>query len=114
MEDMEVTTMTEEQKTETETETTTAEQETETETTTTTAESPSTSADIDYSDGFYDMSENVIHDLFFELGVDLDYVPQNKMQCFSMALQFAAALWFIWWFVKMLWRLMIQSFTVGR
>ena len=95
---------------------TTLTEETETETTTTTAETlnHSTSEPVDYSDGFYDMSENVIHELFYDLGVNLDYVPTNKMQCFSMALQFLAALWFIWHFVKMLWRLMIQSFSVGR
>ena len=109
MDEIEVTTLEEQ---ETEIETTAQVTESQTETTTTTSQL--SSDPVDYSEGFYDLHDNVIHDLFYEIGVDLDYVPQNPMQCFSMALQFLAALWFIYWFVKMLWRLMIQSFSVGR
>ncbi len=47
-----------------------------------------------------DNSDNIIHELFAELGVNLDYTPVNTFQCFTMTLQFLAALWFIWWFVK--------------
>lgn len=50
--------------------------------------------------------ENIIHQLFSELGVNLDYVPANEWECFTMALQFLAALWFIWWFVKFLFTLL--------
>lgn len=56
------------------------------------------------------MTENVIHQLFFSLGVNIDYIPQDKHEAFTMALQFAAALWFIWWFVKMLYQLMRETF----
>lgn len=52
------------------------------------------------------MTENIIHQLFLSLGVNLDYVPADKHEAFLMGLQFAAALWFIWWFVKMLYTLM--------
>ena len=61
-----------------------------------------------------DNSENIIHQLFAELGCNLDYTPQNLGQGFCMALQFAAALWFIWWLVKYVFTLMRQLFTVGR
>ena len=99
--------------TETETEETT-ETETETPTEETTQEVPLSSDPVDVSEGFYNMEDNVIHDLFYTLGVNLDYVPKNPYQCFTLALQFCAALWFIWHFVKFLWRLMIQTFSVGR
>ena len=58
------------------------------------------------------MTENIIHQLFLSLGVNLDYVPQNKAEAFTMGLQFLAALWFIWWFVKMLYTLMRESFRL--
>ena len=61
-----------------------------------------------------DMSDNEIHELFAVLGVDLDYTPQNAFQCFTMSLQFIAALWFIGWLVKYVFQLMRQSFTIGR
>ncbi len=50
--------------------------------------------------------ENIIHQLFLSLGVNLDYIPTQKYEAFTMALQFAAALWFIWWFVKLMYTLM--------
>ncbi len=56
--------------------------------------------------------ENIIHQLFLSLGVNLDYVPETEFECFTMSLQFLAALWFIWWFVKMLYSLM-RSFLKG-
>lgn len=59
-------------------------------------------------------AENVIHQLFFELGVNLDYVPETEFECFTMALQFLAALWFIWWFVKMMYTLMRGFLKGGR
>jgi hypothetical protein len=62
----------------------------------------SLNSEIDYSEGFPVNPDNDIHRLFSVIGVDLDYVPQNNYQCFTMALQFLAALWFIWWFVKYL------------
>lgn len=45
-------------------------------------------------------AQNVIHQLFFELGVDLDYVPVDKYEAFTMLLQFGAAMWFICWLLK--------------
>jgi len=59
------------------------------------------------------MTENIIHQLFFELGVNLDYIPQDKYEAFTMLLQFLAGLWFIWWFVKFLFSL-LKSFLGGR
>ena len=59
-------------------------------------------------------AENIIHQLFFELGVNLDYVPTTKYEAFTMFLQFCAALWFIWWFVKFLWALSKDVMFGGR
>lgn len=56
------------------------------------------------SDYWVDNSENIIHELFSEIGVNLDYVPQTKFEMFSMSLQFVAALWFIWSFTKVLFK----------
>lgn len=56
-----------------------------------------------------DMSENVIHQLFYELGVNLDSSPETWKECFMIGLQFLAALWFIWWFVKCMYTL-LKSF----
>ena len=87
--------------------------------TTTTAAAPETQttttaqaviSDIDYSEGFADNSENIIHQLFATLGVDLDYVPTNNYQAFTMSLQLVCALWFIWWFVKFLWTSVREMF----
>ena len=82
--------------------TTITETQTETETTTTTA---IISSDIDYSEGYPTHSDNVIHELFETLGVDLDYVPQNGYQCFTMAVSAICAIWFIHWFAKFIWSL---------
>lgn len=57
-----------------------------------------------------DNSENIIHQLFKELGCDLDYTPTSSFQSFTMALQFCAALWFIWWFVKLIYSVMREMF----
>lgn len=57
--------------------------------------------------------DNIIHQLFLSLGVDLDYIPQADGEFFTMALQFIAALWFIWWFVKMLYSLMRSALRGG-
>ena len=59
------------------------------------------------------MTENVIHQLFSELGINLDYVPQTDFECFLMTLQFLAALWFIWWFVKYLFTILRGFFRGG-
>lgn len=58
--------------------------------------------------------ENIIHQLFLELGVNLDYVPQTDGEYFLMALQFLAALWFIWWFVKFLFTLLRSGLRGGQ
>lgn len=57
--------------------------------------------------------QNVIHQLFYELGVNLDYVPQTWNEAFVMVLQFLAALWFIAWFVKFLFTLMRSTLRGG-
>lgn len=56
---------------------------------------------------------NIIHQLFLSLGVNLDYVPESAFECFTMSLQFLAGLWFIYWFVKMMYKL-LSSFLTGR
>ena len=58
------------------------------------------------------MNDNIIHQLFYSLGVNLDYVPETWKECFVMGLQFLAGLWFIYWFVKMLFTTM-RSFLRG-
>ncbi len=58
--------------------------------------------------------ENVIHQLFLSLGVNLDFVPESPYECFTMSLQFLAALWFIWWFVKMLFTFMRSVLRGGQ
>ena len=88
---------------------TTQEQETTTQETETQQEIESPSSSETVIEALPDNSENVIHELFYELGVDLDYTPVNGFQCFTMALQFAAALWFIWWLVKTTYQLLRQS-----
>ena len=100
--------------------TTTTTQQTTTSTTTTQAQETITTDSqtqvIVNSSGDYkfenmpDNSENVIHQLFAELGCNLDYTPTSPMQCFTMALQFAAALWFIWWLIKFVYTVMKEMF----
>ena len=105
----EMTTQTQENEQETEQETQTQET---TQETTQPGESSTSETDI-IIDSLPDNSENIIHELFAELCVNLDYTPQNNYQCFTMALQFAAAIWFIWWFVKYLWGV-LRSFLSPR
>lgn len=57
---------------------------------------------------------NIIHQLFLTLGINLDYVPQSDYEAFLMVLQFIAALWFIWWFVKMMFTLMRSALRGGQ
>ena len=58
--------------------------------------------------------DNPIHQLFALLGCDLDYVPIHKYEALLLILQFLAALWFIWWFVRFLYKLGFQAMTGGR
>lgn len=53
-----------------------------------------------------DNSENVIHQLFMELGVNIDYVPQNKNEMFTMGCQLICALFFIIWLLKLVYSVM--------
>ena len=86
-----------------ETTTTTQAEETTTETTTTTA--AITSSDIDYGEGYPDHSDNILHQAFESLGVDLDYVPQNGYQAFTMACSLIVVIWVLHWFGKWVWSL---------
>lgn len=83
----------------TSTTTTEVQSETQTETTTTT-QAVTSSVDIDYSEGYPDHSDNVLHQAFESLGVPLDYVPQNGYQCFTMACSLIVAIWTLHWFGK--------------
>ena len=75
---------------------TTTEQEREQETTTT------TTSLTDVSEGFPDQAENIVHQLFSEFGVNLDYVPANKNQAFTMGCQLITAGLFFWCFIKII------------
>lgn len=57
--------------------------------------------------------ENVIHDLFGILGCNLDHVPANPYEAFTMSLQFLGALFFLIWFCRFLWSLM-KPFVRGN
>lgn len=77
-----------------------AEQETPTEAETENSETPL------FFDSLPDNSENVVHEMFAILGVNLDYTPQNKFQCFTMGMQFIAAFFVIYMFLKYLFKVM--------
>lgn len=94
-----------EQETQEQTETPTQEQQTQ--------EEQQLNSDPVVYDSLPDNSENIIHELFAEIGVNLDYTPQNVYQCFTMSLQFIAALWFIWWLVKYVFTL-LRNFLSPR
>jgi len=83
---------------------TTTEALTETQTETTTIQ-VIISSDIDYSEGYPDHSDNILHQAFESLGVDLDYVPQNGYQCFTMACSLIVVIWTLHWFSKWVWSL---------
>lgn len=108
MEEMEVQETTQEL---TESQTENQEQETTTQTQTQTQTENLSSSEHDTIELLPDNSENIIHELFYELGVELDYTPVNGFQCFTMSLQFLAALWFIWWLVKYLFSVMRSFFS---
>lgn len=57
--------------------------------------------------------QNIIHQLFCSLGVNLDYVPVTWKEAFVMGLQFCAAVWFIAWLVKFLFTLMRGALRGG-
>lgn len=96
---MEENTTLEEMETPTETPTE-AEQETPTEVETENSETPL------FFESLPDNSENVVHEMFAILGVNLDYTPQNKFQCFTMGLQFISAFFVIYMFLKYLFKVM--------
>lgn len=104
----EMTTQIEEQETPTE-----SQEQSETPTQDQTQEETSSASEPVIIESLPDNSENIIHELFAELGVNLDYTPVNHFQCFTMSLQFIAALWFIWWFVKYLFSV-LRSFLSPR
>ena len=58
------------------------------------------------------MPENIIHQLFLELGCNLDYIPTQKYEAFLMCLQFAAGAGFMLWFVKFMFTL-LKGFLTG-
>lgn len=59
------------------------------------------------------MQENIIHQLFLALGCNLDYIPTQKYEAFTMALQFAAGAGFMLWFVKFMYTLLKGALTGG-
>lgn len=49
-----------------------------------------------------DMSDNAIHEMFYAIGVNLDYVPQTDGEMFTLGAQVVCALFFIWLFFRTL------------
>lgn len=62
---------------------------------------------------FPQMVNNEVHELFYTLGVDLDYVPSSDYECFTFGCQFVAALFFICFFLIYLFRIM-SMFCGGK
>ena len=58
------------------------------------------------------MEDNPLHQLFYLLGCNLDYVPIQKYEAFLMGLQFCAAVWFLYWFTKTMYTL-LKGFLRG-
>ena len=48
------------------------------------------------------LADNAIHQMFYELGVDLDYVPKTKGEMCTLSLQVVCVLFFIWLFFRTL------------
>lgn len=61
-----------------------------------------TTAVVDVAEGFPDYSDSELHGLFAGLGVNLDYVPKNPYQAFTMACSLICAVVFLYWFIKFL------------
>ena len=51
------------------------------------------------------MTDNPLHQLYFLLGCDLDYVPIQKYEAILMGFQFIAATFFLYMFTKCLYTL---------
>ncbi len=49
-----------------------------------------------------DMSDNAIYEMFYAIGVNLDYVPQTEGEMFTLGAQVVCALFFIWLFFRTL------------
>ncbi len=60
-----------------------------------------------------DMHDNDLHELFLTLGVDLDYVPTNTYEAFTMGCQLLTALLFLGFFLVYLFKLM-RGFLRGN
>ena len=65
------------------------------------------------SSNFPDMHDNDLHELFLTLGVDLDYVPTNAYEAFTMGCQLLTALLFLGFFLVYLFKLM-RGFLRGN
>ena len=59
------------------------------------------------------LAENAIHQLFYSLGVDLDYVPIQKYEAFTMALQFGAACILLYMFGRAIFSLIRSGLRGG-
>lgn len=59
------------------------------------------------SSNFPDNHDNDLHELFMTLGVDLDYVPANTFEAFTMGCQLLTALLFLGFFLVYLFNLMV-------
>ena len=65
------------------------------------------------SSNFPEARDNDLHELFLTLGVDLDYVPANKFEAFTMGCQLLTALLFLGFFLVYLFKLM-RGFLRGN
>ncbi|MBR1562969.1 MAG: hypothetical protein IJ645_07165 [Ruminococcus sp.] len=59
------------------------------------------------------MAENALHQLFYSLGVDLDYIPIQKYEAFVMGLQFIGACLFLYMFGKAMFTLLRSGLRGG-
>ena len=79
-----------------------AEQETTQEQTQDQTEQEQTTQETSLISNMPDMSDNAIHEMFYAIGVNLDYVPQTEGEMFTLGAQVVCALFFIWLFFRTL------------
>lgn len=59
------------------------------------------------------MTDNELHKLYLILGCNLDHVPVNEFEAFTMALQFLGAFLFLFMFCKALFKLLCSGLRGG-
>ena len=59
------------------------------------------------------MTNNELHNLYLILGCNLDHVPVNEFEAFTLALQFLGASLFLFMFARALFKLMCSGLRGG-